>query len=73
VVAARAASIPEVVGDAALLFDPREVDDLVHALCRLLDSSVREQLERRGPERARMFSWESTARQTADVYRSLLK
>ncbi len=72
VVAARAASIPEVVGDAALLFDPREVDDLVHALCRLLDASVREQLERRGAERARMFSWESTARQTADVYRSLL-
>jgi glycosyltransferase involved in cell wall biosynthesis len=72
VVAARAASIPEVVGDAALLFDPREADDLVHALCRLLDTSVREQLERRGPERAAMFSWESTARQTADVYRSLL-
>ncbi|MDQ1020531.1 glycosyltransferase involved in cell wall biosynthesis [Streptomyces afghaniensis] len=72
VVAARAASIPEVVGDAALLFDPREVDDLVQALRRLLDASVREELEKRGPERARMFSWEGTARQTTDVYRSLL-
>ncbi|KJY41115.1 hypothetical protein VR41_13955 [Streptomyces sp. NRRL B-1568] len=72
VVAARAASIPEVVGDAALLFDPREVDDLVQALRQLLDASIREGLERRGPERARMFSWESTARKTADVYRSLL-
>ncbi|MET8949071.1 glycosyltransferase family 1 protein [Streptomyces sp. NPDC004542] len=72
VVAARAAAVEEVVGDAALLFDPRDVDDLVHTLRRLLDASVRQELEGRGPERARMFSWESTARQTADVYRSLL-
>jgi glycosyltransferase involved in cell wall biosynthesis len=72
VVAARTASIPEVVGDAALLFAPHEVDDLVHHLRRLLDPCVRQELERRGPERARMFSWEKTARQTIDVYRSLL-
>lgn len=73
VVAARAASIPEVVGDDALLFDPHETDDLVHALRRLLDTATREELERRGPIRARMFSWERTARQTVEVYRSLLR
>jgi glycosyltransferase involved in cell wall biosynthesis len=72
VVAARAASIPEVVGDAALLFDPHELDGLVHALQRLFDTSTREDLKRRGIARARTFSWSRTAQQMISVYRDVL-
>ncbi|MGW1030511.1 glycosyltransferase family 4 protein [Streptomyces sp. NPDC002577] len=71
VVAARAASIPEVVGDAALLFDPHQCDDLISKL-RCLDSSTCRELERRGPARAQTFTWKRTAQQTIDVYRTLL-
>jgi glycosyltransferase involved in cell wall biosynthesis len=72
VVAARAASIPEVVGDAALLFDPHSPEELVDALGRMLDTSTREDLTRRGRARARMFPWSNTTRQTIDVYREML-
>jgi glycosyltransferase involved in cell wall biosynthesis len=72
VVAARAASIPEVVGDAALLFDPHSPEELVHALGRMLDAATREELTRCGLARARMFPWSNTTRRTMDVYREVL-
>jgi glycosyltransferase involved in cell wall biosynthesis len=72
VVAARAASIPEVVGDAALLFNPHEADELVYALHRLLDTSLREELEKRGLARATMLPWSKTTQRTIDVYRELI-
>ncbi|MBA4860952.1 glycosyltransferase family 4 protein [Streptomyces sp. PSKA54] len=72
VAAARAASIPEVLGDAALLFDPHSLDELVHALGRMLDTSTREELTRRGLTRARMFPWSKTTQQTIEVYREVL-
>ncbi|MER5178807.1 glycosyltransferase family 1 protein [Streptomyces sp. NPDC002896] len=72
VVASRTSSIPEVAGDAALLFSPREVDELVHAIEGLFDDSTRRELEKRGRERAGKFSWTRTARQTIEVYRDLL-
>jgi glycosyltransferase involved in cell wall biosynthesis len=72
VIAARSSSIPEVVGDAALLVDPRSVDDLGVAMERLFHSpSERQVLITKGQARARMFSWERTATKTFDVYRSV--
>ena len=62
VCAANVSSIPEVVGDAALLFDPREPDDIARQLGRLLqDSKLRQQLVARGRQRARQFSWDDAA------------
>jgi glycosyltransferase involved in cell wall biosynthesis len=72
VVAARAASIPEVVGDAALLFDPHRPEELVCALERMFDTSTRQELTRRGLERARVFPWDNTIRRTIDIYRELI-
>jgi len=55
-------SLPEVGGDAAAYCDPREVTSIAGALRGLLeDGARREELARRGPERAALFSWERTA------------
>lgn len=74
VVAARAASIPEVCGDAALYFDPRNAGELVAALQRLAaDDRLRQHLSDEGRKRAALFSWPQAARQVADVCRRALE
>lgn len=61
-------AMPEIVGDAALLFDPMDVDAMGAALLRLLDDGgLRRELSAKAGERARLFSWRRTARLTADV------
>jgi glycosyltransferase involved in cell wall biosynthesis len=69
VVASDRSSLPEVVGDAGLLFDPDSADELTDRLYALLDRPAeRERLIERGFERARLFSWEKTVRRTLEVY-----
>jgi glycosyltransferase involved in cell wall biosynthesis len=64
-----ASSLPEVAGDAALLFDPRDEAAISVALQRLLsDPALVETLRARGLERARRFTWERTARLTLESY-----
>jgi glycosyltransferase involved in cell wall biosynthesis len=70
VAAARATALPETAGDAAVLFDPLDVDDIAAAIVRALGE--RESLTARGLARAAQFTWEATARATADVYGELL-
>lgn len=68
-----ASSIPEVAGDAALLFDPEDVRAIRDAIERLLtDGEERDRLARAGRERAARFSWEETARLTAASYERAL-
>ena len=75
VVAARATALPETGGDAAVYFDARReggVDELRSVLASLLsDAPGRAAMARRGRERASLFSWQRTARETATVYREL--
>jgi len=62
-------SLPECVGDAALLFDPFDIEDMAHAMYRvLIDPTLRRELIERGWRRTKMFSWEETARRTLAVY-----
>jgi glycosyltransferase involved in cell wall biosynthesis len=69
VIAGNRTSIPEVAGEAALLFDPFDVQSLVEALKRVLnDSEYRATLSARGLQRATEFSWQTTARLTLAVY-----
>ncbi len=69
VLAGKAASLPEVIGEAGLLVNPLEEGEVVAALGRLLeDPSLRAELGWRGRERAATFSWERTARQTLEAY-----
>ena len=68
------ASMPEVAGDAALLFDPSDVPSITDAIERLLsDEDLRASLRERGRAQAARFSWERTARETAAVYERALR
>jgi glycosyltransferase involved in cell wall biosynthesis len=63
------ASMPEVAGDAVLLFDPADPAAIRDAIERLLgDDALRERLRAAGLARAATFSWERTAAETAAVY-----
>jgi glycosyltransferase involved in cell wall biosynthesis len=63
VVTSRISSIPEVVGDAAVLVDPHSVEDIAGGLERVLgDAALRDDLVARGRERVQHFSWERSVR-----------
>ena len=72
VVASNRSSIPEVVGDAGLLFDPERTDELTDILITLADDPpLREQLIAKGHKRAKTFSWDKTVSQTLEIYREV--
>jgi glycosyltransferase involved in cell wall biosynthesis len=69
VVTANVSSLPEVVGDAAVLVNPANVFDIARGIRDvLLDEALRTELIRRGLEQASRFSWERTARQMLEIY-----
>jgi glycosyltransferase involved in cell wall biosynthesis len=66
-------SLPEVVGDAGILVDPEDVEQIAEALSRGLDDdSLRERTLIEGPRQASQFSWRRAAQEHLDVYRSVL-
>ncbi len=68
------ASLPEVVGDAGIVVDPDDVDAMARAMYDVLtDSERRGALAAAGVARARGFSWQETARNTAAVYHGALR
>lgn len=72
VITSNVSSMPEVAGDAALLFDPGSPTDLLVAIRKVLaEVEVRNSLAERGIARARFFTWEQTARKTRQVYAQL--
>jgi glycosyltransferase involved in cell wall biosynthesis len=72
VVASDCSSIPEVVGDAGMLFNPNAIGDLTDILLFLLDNPLeRDHLITKGLERSKQFSWEKTAAQTFNIYSSI--
>jgi len=73
VITSQRSALPEVAGDAALLVNPDDPEEIAAALLRLAtDEALCEDLARRGRERALQFSWESTLGKTWDVYRELI-
>lgn len=66
-------ALPEVAGDAALLVNPEETDEIAAALNRLIaEEGLRVELSRRGLERSKSYTWERAANETWGVYRELL-
>ncbi len=70
VVCSNSSSLPEVVGNAALMVDPLDTDALAAALSRALgDEHLRQSLRRRGLEQARLFTWQAAGRRLLEAYR----
>jgi glycosyltransferase involved in cell wall biosynthesis len=72
VIAARTSALPETVGDAGILVDPLNVDELARELLRLaLDRNTRSDLKRKGLARSATFSWQAAAERTLETYREV--
>jgi len=72
VVTSNVSSLPEVVGDAAVLVNPYDVDAIVDGLRRVLtDPVLAADMSRKGIERAREFSWERSVAKTWAVYQTI--
>lgn len=63
-------TLKEIAGDAAEYFDPKDEKSLIHAIKQGIAGG--DSLRRRGIERLKTFSWDKTATETMDVYKSLL-
>jgi glycosyltransferase involved in cell wall biosynthesis len=74
VVTSNVSSLPEVVGDAAILVDPYSSESIAEGMRRaLLDEELRASLREKGMARAREFSWESSVRQIHEVYTEVME
>jgi glycosyltransferase involved in cell wall biosynthesis len=72
VAAARVSSVPEVVGDAAEMFDPYDIDDMAGAILRCISGEqTRRTLRERGLINARRFSWDNMARELIASYEAV--
>lgn len=71
-IVSHASSLPEIVGNASILVDPYDVNDIAKAIeTAIADNSLRDELVRRGHQRANEFQWEKAARETIDVFQKL--
>lgn len=74
VICSNVASLPEVVGDAAITVEPTDVQALAGAMREVLsDRDLHQEMRQRGLERAACFTWERTARATLEVYEQVLR
>ncbi len=73
VISSNCTSIPEVAGDAAILIDPKSVNQLVNAVTKLdLNAKFRNEMIERGIIRAKSMNWSETARKTLEFYGKVL-
>jgi glycosyltransferase involved in cell wall biosynthesis len=73
VITSNTTSLPEVAGKAALLVNPEDPKEIADAVQKAMEKlALRRQLIERGLKRAKLFTWEKTARETLLVYESLL-
>lgn len=71
VAASNAASIPEVGGDAAIYFNPRNIDDMAEKISEILNKKdLRKELINKGQKRVKLFSFRKLAEQTLEVYKA---
>lgn len=66
-------SIPEVTGDSAILINPYNIEELDNALVDLLNNeTLKAELSEKGYLRSLNFTWNKTAKNTLNAYRSLI-
>src|SRR5258707_4026003 len=72
VVTSNVSSLPEVVGNAAVLVNTEKVFEVMRALHRvLLDQALRDRMKERGYQQVTKFSWEKSVRRILEVYRQV--
>jgi len=72
VVTSNTSSLPEVVGNAAVLVNPENVFEIMRALQRvLLDQSIRDRIKQRSSEQTKKFSWDKSAQRILEIYREV--
>ena len=73
VITSNVSSLPEVVGDAAVLIDPYDPEAIADAMRRVLsDTDLSQELSLRGLERARHFSWDRSIGRVHQIYQEVL-
>lgn len=73
VITSKVSSLPEVAGDAAILIDPYNVDELAEAMVSVAnDQHLWQTLHQKGLARAKLFSWERTGQQTSTILQQYL-
>lgn len=73
VASSNATCLPEVLGDAAEYFDPRNVSDMANSMLAVLsDDKLSKSLVIKGRKQVRKYSWKKTAQQTLDIYNKVL-
>jgi glycosyltransferase involved in cell wall biosynthesis len=74
VITSNVSSLPEVTGDAAILVDPFSVEEISHAMERVLrDEGLRNEMSQKGLERSKKFSWDKVAKETMAVYEKVIR
>lgn len=72
VIVSNTSSLPEVVGDAALMINPHDIEGLTVAMWRVLtEEELRQDLIQKGLKRAKKFSWKETAKKTLEIYHKI--
>lgn len=72
VVLSNASCFPEIAKDAALYFDPDDVEDMADKMERvIIDDTLRKRLIRKGYSRSKLFTWEKNAREMYQIYHSI--
>ena len=72
VITSNTSSLPEVVGDAGIMVNPYNIEEIAEAMYKLLsDQNLQNEMRRQGIERAKQFSWEETAKQTLHAYQEV--
>jgi glycosyltransferase involved in cell wall biosynthesis len=72
VICSEVSSLPEVAGNAAIVVNPYDSDEIAEAIAHILEnSSLKDTLIEKGIRRASMFTWQETARETLNLYQKL--
>ena len=73
VVASNSSSIPEVVGDAGLYFDPESMEELGERINQVInDNDLRKKLIEKGYKQKEKFSWDKCSEETLEFYKKVL-
>lgn len=74
VITSNVTAMPEVVGDAGILVNPYDEEEILNSIIKVLtDENLRKELKTKALNRAKLFSWENTARQTLEVFKKAIQ